>query len=578
MGGGNGAAGLPQGSASQAPTLTMVAPSPISLSLHFPAPSVAVPPTAFKPAAAQARIALPAARPTTAPTARRDPPAAPTLLEPEADALPGNSAHPGLEFHSAPTEAGEDSPGRGGEERSPRWDAAFDNSRPQHDLPPAGEGRLNSTQSSWLRSSLVEGPQPVFSPEGFEFLVAGEPIATDRYMAALRAGQPGLMQSSLDAMYSSLVRSIDAGLPAEERMALAAAAARRYGTLLKTIQEDAAIPPVTRKMAERARSQFLDDDVLLEELARARQAKTRLAGLERTAHAQLSPAAAEAAQSSEGEWVVPKPVPDSERDHRDAPVRFELSLSEIARYVDEAQFRLETLSTRYHVAANAHRFSKELVGRLYTEFNGFLAALQAWIPQSQANVSRFPLVTLRAAFSSADKAHKVMQVPSTADLRLVNEPGGFLVKARFETDIDDADVLGAVKSSIESHWKGDFALHGKSYRFRTEVTIKTLGPGQVPSEGGLRLIDGKDSVSNVLGTRLTLGRSWSYDTPAHEFGHIMGLADEYTETYNARKRAAEHVQPGNIMGADHGRVEARHLKTAYLLLRRRSRELGVPAP
>lgn len=451
-------------------------------------------------------------------------------------------------------------------------DRVFDFSKaPAHasdiDLPPAGTGELGPDDVAWMRSEMVSGPNPIFSKEGFAYMVEGDPAQTSVMRNALRAGQKGLMPSILDVMYLSLVRSVEPG-----RMAVAAAAARRYSTELKAIATDPAIPPAVRSLAARAVRLFLDGDVLIEELARAKQALSALGKLDAKARSFLAPQSAAELPSSTGRWSIPEPIAEHERVREAQDLRFPLSLTKISGEISAALFKLEKLSARYYSAARKGSYSPDFVSRLYDDLNSHLSKVFSWIPNAYSNITRFPLGTLRKPFSAEDKRHSVLRIPDNKDLRMTEEPGGFLVTARFETDIQDAEVLKLAKKSIEDYWRGIFELKGQGAKhFRTVVTFKTLPPGTAFSEGSLQLVDGKEGVSNVVGDRLTLGRSWSYDTPAHEFGHILGLADEYSETYSPDRRASEYVMPANLMGSyPNSVVLERHFKTAYFLLRRRS--------
>jgi hypothetical protein len=162
-------------------------------------------------------------------------------------------------------------------------------------------------------------------------------------------------------------------------------------------------------------------------------------------------------------------------------------------------------------------------------------------------------------------------VPDNANLRLMTEPGGYRVEADFETDIQDDAVLKTVKESIEDYWQGRFDWQGRELSFRVAVSIKRLSPGQEFSEGSLRLWDGHDGISHAMPDGIVLSRGLGYNTPAHEFGHIMGLADEYREGYDHELMAGVYLEnEASLMGHWKGKVLPRHLKTAYQLLRRRS--------
>lgn len=88
--------------------------------------------------------------------------------------------------------------------------------------------------------------------------------------------------------------------------------------------------------------------------------------------------------------------------------------------------------------------------------------------------------------------------------------------------------------------------------------------GSAPS-----LEDAGAHVSRADADSILLSRKADYATPAHEFGHVIGLVDEYEETYNPEHKAGMHVQyPSSLMASMAGKVLPRHFKLAYQLLKR----------
>ena len=86
----------------------------------------------------------------------------------------------------------------------------------------------------------------------------------------------------------------------------------------------------------------------------------------------------------------------------------------------------------------------------------------------------------------------------------------------------------------------------------------------------MRLIEGTESYAN--GSTIGLSRDLGYSAPAHEFGHILGLDDEYTEEYSGETGHLTTVQnQGSLMGSHTGDVLERHLLQVYGALLRQQR-------
>ncbi|MDD5656808.1 MAG: hypothetical protein PHF00_06090 [Elusimicrobia bacterium] len=191
--------------------------------------------------------------------------------------------------------------------------------------------------------------------------------------------------------------------------------------------------------------------------------------------------------------------------------------------------------------------------------------------RAEAAIARFPAITFVKALLGPDR-RAFYYVPDNKGLRLVPEPGGFRVEADFQTDIRDPEVRRVVKASIEDYWRGEFSYGGKTLRLRARVTIRPLAEGEPFAPERLQLVDGKDAdlTSVTSESRVTLSRLFRYDTPAHEFGHVLGLVDDYREDYDPGTRSAVYTRlPGSLMSSSDGSLQPRHLKLAYQLLRRR---------
>jgi hypothetical protein len=124
------------------------------------------------------------------------------------------------------------------------------------------------------------------------------------------------------------------------------------------------------------------------------------------------------------------------------------------------------------------------------------------------------------------------------------------LEATFETTIKNPAVLQAFKRSIETVWNGPVRIKGgTSKQLRTKVKFHRVSSESQFSEGSLRLVEGAKNCANQ--NVIHLARSFSGVTPAHEFGHILGLRDTYKTLYDPRGRAFVEVQDRTTLMGSH---------------------------
>lgn len=440
-----------------------------------------------------------------------------------------------------------------------------------------------------LRSALVVDPETsVFSPTGFltigdafdiaaspamsrlhsaagfQAMVEGVPAARQALMRDLKE-QPDLIKGAKNLAYFSLVRVMEADGPLAERAADVASLSRGYGEFFDGVHADPSMPASVRRQAAKARDKLLDSKQVVNGLAEAHDLQARVARLEASFLA-LRPAAPSAPPSTP-KMDIPSPIPKAKRSKEgEAPIAYRVSMPDLKDAVEDALFALERIRVRGNLAEDP-KYTDGLRAKVAAEASRRADKIGSYLSYWKSAAARFSEATIGRSFV-VDKTHRIDRVPRHPGLSLIQEPGGFLLKARFKTDFRDPEVSRMVQRSLESYWRGRFAYGGRVYRFRTKVSIEPLRPGESFPPDFLELVDGKGGISRAGSSRITLGK-FAYDTPAHEFGHVLGLEDDYKETYVPDARAGDFTLiPGSIMGAADGSVLPRHLKVVYQLLRR----------
>lgn len=443
------------------------------------------------------------------------------------------------------------------------------------DLPPAGPAaELSETQESWLRGNLVQGPAPILTETGFQALVNNDAAAMDQILPWLK-DTPNALPTMLSSIYQALSRVVSAeGMSGSERAALAQALDDRFAAALETLSRSAALSNSQRDVLSEVNGRFLRNYAALNELAHHRQAAGSFSALQKSALSLVAPSQQQT--FAEDRWMLQPPLPVAQRGvGEDREERILLGTTETERNIKDWQFYLEKYLSRYRIALREPRFSQRLRDQMTQVLSTYLGRFFQTQGALHSNLERITGFSLHTSFTNPKsitaRARRVVWIPDNADLRLVPEPGGYRVEAAFETDIQDDAVLKTVKASIEEYWNGRFEFGGRESSFRVSVSIRKLTPGQEFSAGSLRILDSRSGVSHATRDAIVLDRNLRYDVPAHEFGHILGLADEYREGYDPDLSAAVMLQNhASIMGSPNGKVLPRHLKTVYQLLRRRS--------
>jgi len=423
---------------------------------------------------------------------------------------------------------------------------------------------------------------------GFRALVKSEPFPQKILVKIITDNKGALIRHVKRLMYNSLERVYSSGLTPTDRLSAALALSDRYKVFFDGLKTNPSLSAKARREAENASDLLADPQQIIFGLAQTRQAQNELRLWEQqqerlrpasrgppATSGQAPPAPPELESGIESldeiAWQVPPFILESQRGMgADAPHPFIVSLAELRAIIGTTRTNLDLIAERMRLVALPH-FSDEFRQRIGKKISDRLAAFAESLPGIKARVDRFANTTISTAFLSK-KHRRILHVPDHPGLSLSPEPGGLLLRARFKTDIDDAAVRNTIKDSIESYWKGSFQFGDKTHSWRTVVQIEPLKEGEAFPADWLQVLDNKSGNSYASASAISLSRlppNFTFATPAHEFGHILGLSDEYSEAYVPEEASSHHIQiPASLMGSQKGKVLERHFKTIYQLLRR----------
>lgn len=417
--------------------------------------------------------------------------------------------------------------------------------------------------SDWLKSDSPDLAKPL--PR---LIFSDNPPKKDwDILAQTLRKNPGVSATISWYIYGNLNFIAFADAPAHKRAAFASYAADRYARFLAQAAQNKSLPNFFREQAKKS-GKSLADGTLVQALILARQAQARLKAI-----ATLIPKSSENPESKNGiptvPWKIPAPTKKSERGKTTEQGNFDISFHEIDADIAMDFFNAERLLSRDKILLE-RKFSEKIQERVYRKIEDGILKLRGFIPEYDGKIKRFLDWTIWNGFFPK-KERKIESRARHQGLEFIEYPKGrIVIRAHFLTNIDNQDALGTVKSSIEDYWRGKFSYRGATYKVKTEVSFEPINRGKNIPVGALELRDGGNEQSHVEGSVLVLGRVFGYSVPAHEFGHILGLTDEYQETYDfERHRRVTATWPDNLMASQKGVVLPRHLKTVYQLLRRR---------
>jgi hypothetical protein len=137
-----------------------------------------------------------------------------------------------------------------------------------------------------------------------------------------------------------------------------------------------------------------------------------------------------------------------------------------------------------------------------------------------------------------------------------------------------AAIAAQIQSTINSHWNQNFA-DGYSVSCNVDVTYRAPDVAEDGSRTQINIVNGSgySYVSNrwLLGARymsLNIAEADLNWTPAHEFGHLIGIPDHYSEGIvskvsgffgGKRSTTKDAGWEGNIMTETGGKVESKNI-------------------
>jgi hypothetical protein len=419
-------------------------------------------------------------------------------------------------------------------------------------------------------------------------ILDGSPTARAELLAKLRAHPETTAPRILAAMYHSLHSIERSNLPPNERGELGVVLADTFARFADEVRRAPGVPEEGRLAFGRVFGRFLEDDSLVCDFVRERQAKKMLGGL-------LSVSGLATAGPSTGNvvaqtmaWQVPPPLDVGKLAPRPARV---VSYS-IKGYIDELEalaFKSEKLQTRCRLVESRPSFSAPFVEKQREALRQFQTELKEAVKRLNTSVPRLTDSILCKAFvapKEAADAKRIKENPGAvqqateplwkvndAGLNLHREGDGFRLETTLETHINDDRVLDAVKASIEKIWSGSFTMDGRAQRLRTQVTIRKLAPGETGS-GAVLLEEGASNCANAK--TIYLSRTFCQTTPGHEFGHTLGIPDAYKVFYDPARRTFLEVQDQRtVMGCHTAPVSSANLAMAVHNLLQRGVQPGA---
>jgi hypothetical protein len=357
----------------------------------------------------------------------------------------------------------------------------------------------------------------------------------------------------LDGMYRTLHGVMQSDLPADKRAQISLLLSDRFAQILQEIRQTPDVSPDADAAMGRTLERFLADGNLISALARQRELQGILASI---------PAGKRRNNDKDNEWKISnRRMPPPSAGTRVYKTNFEQEERRIKDELwlrDQAKRRLEL--------ARSRGISQPIIDRLARELRRRSRDLRQTRDGLAANLDQSFNFRIRQHFALAppDEPPQVSpwRVTPSSDLHVERDAQGYVLKVRLETKIQDQPVIDALRHAITSYWRGTIQEDGKVVPFRTEVTVDLLPVGSSFSSNGLQVIEG--DATFVSNRTIYLARSNVLDNGifAHEFGHLLGLPDEYRWRYDHRTRTEIETQDmSSLMASLQGRVQERHLKT-----------------
>ncbi|MFI5350395.1 MAG: hypothetical protein ACHQ2Z_12685 [Elusimicrobiota bacterium] len=424
------------------------------------------------------------------------------------------------------------------------------------DIQAAADAMIAATDTKYRRSII----NAVFSRR--------QDLQEKLIAAIAKKGDPAAWPTLTGILFSQLRTAFFLDRDPGARVAVSSRVNQSAALFLRRIADDPALPDAARNLARGVAARYLADDGLMTALAWARQEKQRVADGRRELAAEVA-ALPELAQKIKGpdvalssedlKWMPPGPdavVPKTAGTGVWRRTNDLIKRSRDFKY----RFAVFQLARSRWYASMKIPLSAQAASREKAQWMKAASSFANSLTNHEYIVDYTLTSTLRLNFAYLDGGIRGRLLhPPYSSIVLRSTPEGYLLQAAFETKIQDPAVVEAFRRSIEGYWTRVFPEKGLRRRFTTQVAVRVLGPEENFSDGSLRLVDGVNQ-SSAGPQQISLSRKFTFQTPAHEFGHVMGLPDEYVDNFIPEKmQVVDEQDRSSLMANDAGLLRTRHI-------------------